>query len=37
MGFDEKGDELCRVPLREPVYVRPYFDEERSVFRHNIS
>jgi nitrate reductase beta subunit len=37
MGFDEKGDELCRVPLREPVYIRPYFDEARAVHRHNIS
>ena len=35
IGFDEKGAEIARVPLREPVYVRPLFDESRGVFRHN--
>ncbi len=36
-GYDDKGGEICRVPLKEPVYIRPYFDEARAVHRHNIS
>ncbi len=35
LGFDEKGAEVVRVPLKEPVYVRPYHDEARGVYRHN--
>ena len=36
-GFDEKMAEVVRVPLKEPVYIRPYKDMERDVVRHNIS
>ncbi len=35
IGFDEKGAEISRVPLREPIYVRPYHDQARGVYRHN--
>jgi nitrate reductase beta subunit len=36
-GYDRKGAEVVRVPLKEPVYIRPFFDEQRSVYRHNIT
>jgi hypothetical protein len=26
-----------RLPLREPIFVRPAFDARRSVYRHNIT
>jgi nitrate reductase beta subunit len=36
-GYDEKGKELVKVPLREPVYIRPFYDEKLQVYRHNIT
>ena len=36
-GFDNEGDEVARVPLSEPTMVRPAFDEERDVYRHNVT
>ncbi|MBM3791817.1 MAG: dehydrogenase, partial [Acidobacteria bacterium] len=35
-GYDEKGLELVKVPLREPVYIRNAFDSARGVVRTNI-
>jgi nitrate reductase beta subunit len=37
IGYDAKGDEIARVPLKEPVYLRPAFDAARAVYRHNIT
>jgi nitrate reductase beta subunit len=37
LGYDEKGRELVRVPLTEPVKVRPFFEEARRVYRHNVT
>lgn len=37
IGYDEKGVELVRVPLREPVYVRAAFDERYQTYRSNIT
>jgi nitrate reductase / nitrite oxidoreductase, beta subunit len=37
IGYDEKGGEVVRVPLVEPVHVRAFFDEGRKVYRHNIT
>ncbi len=37
IGYDAKGDEIVRVPLKEPVFIRPNFDNSRSVYRHNIT
>ncbi len=37
IGYDEKGAEIVRVPLKEPVYIRPDWDPARQVFRHNIT
>jgi len=27
---------IAKVPLTEPVYVRPYFDKKVGAYRHNI-
>ncbi len=35
-GYDEEGREIVRVPQREPSYVRPFYDPERGVYRHNV-
>lgn len=37
IGSDEKGQEIIRVPLKEPIYERPFFDEKLGVYRHNIT
>jgi nitrate reductase beta subunit len=34
-GMDEKGSTLVRVPLKEPVYVRPAFDAKYQIARVN--
>jgi nitrate reductase beta subunit len=36
-AYDAKGSEIVRVPLKEPAIVRPFFDAERNVYRHNIT
>lgn len=36
-GYDRKGKEAVRVPLKEPIFVRPYFDAAQNVYRHNIT
>jgi nitrate reductase beta subunit len=35
IGSDELGEELCRVPLREPIHVRQPWDEKLKVARVN--
>jgi len=37
IGYDAKGAEIARVPLKEPVYIREAFDQVRQVYRHNIT
>ena len=37
IGYDEKGDEIVRVPLKEPVVIRKLKDEERDVHRISIT
>jgi nitrate reductase beta subunit len=37
IGWDEKGEELVRVPLTEPIHVRPVFDEQYQAYRTNIT
>ena len=34
-GYDEKGSEIVRVPLKEPSYIRPLFDQVHQTFRQN--
>jgi nitrate reductase beta subunit len=36
-GYDEDGDELVRVPLKEPTMVRPFFDENAKAYRYNVT
>jgi nitrate reductase / nitrite oxidoreductase, beta subunit len=35
IGAQENGDEIIRVPLREPVFVREAFDKKYQVTRTN--
>jgi len=37
MGYDAQGNEIVRVPLKEPIFIRPVFDAQRAVYRHNIT
>lgn len=35
IGYNEKGEEVVRVPLQEPFFEREFFDEKLKVYRHN--
>ncbi len=35
IGWNDKNEEVARVPFVEPVYERPHFDKDREVYRHN--
>lgn len=35
VGFNEKGEEVVRVPFQEPFFQRPFFDKENEVYRIN--
>ncbi len=35
VGYNDKGEVVTKVPLTEPVYVRPYNDKDYGTFRHN--
>lgn len=37
VGYDEAGKEIVRVPLKEPIYIRKKFDEERHVHRISVT
>lgn len=34
-GFNEKGEEVVRVPYTEPFFTRDFFDANLGVYRHN--
>jgi len=34
-AFEENGDEIVRVPLREPIYIRKAYDEKYKIARVN--
>ncbi|MBF8303088.1 MAG: respiratory nitrate reductase beta chain [Candidatus Dadabacteria bacterium] len=36
LGFNDKGEMIAKVPFKEPVYIRPYFDKKVGTYRHNI-
>ncbi len=36
-GYDDKGNEVVKVPFTEPLYIRPYFDGKRNVYRHTVT
>jgi nitrate reductase beta subunit len=35
VGIDDKGAEILRVPLREPVHIRPALDAKNQLVRIN--
>ncbi len=37
IGYDDKGNEIVRVPLKEPVIIREEYDRERNVTRFSIT
>jgi nitrate reductase beta subunit len=37
VGLNAKGETVAKAPLKEPTIVRPYHDQERQVYRHNIT
>lgn len=37
IGYDEKGGEIVRVPLKEPVVIRKEFDEKLNVQRFSVT
>lgn len=37
VGYDESGGELIRVPIKEPQYIREFFDQRNQVYRYNIT
>jgi len=34
-GYDEKGHEVIRVPVTEPIFIRKFFDSDLNAYRHN--
>jgi nitrate reductase beta subunit len=36
-GYDEKGNEIVRVPLKEPVIIRKNYDGDRDVYRFSVT
>jgi nitrate reductase beta subunit len=37
IGYDDRGDEIIRVPLKEPIIIREQHDKERDVSRLSIT
>lgn len=37
IGFDDKGKEVARVPLKEPIIIRKEYDKQRDVHRISVS
>ena len=36
-GYNEQGVELVKVPIKEPIHIRPFYDRERNVYRFSIT
>jgi nitrate reductase beta subunit len=36
IGWDDGGEEVARVPLREPVILRPAYDGALGAYRYNV-
>jgi len=36
-GYNEAGKEVVRVPIKEPIYIRPFYDEKLNVYRQSIT
>ncbi|MEE9501226.1 MAG: 4Fe-4S dicluster domain-containing protein [Candidatus Aminicenantaceae bacterium] len=37
IGFGKEGEEIVRVPLKEPIYIRKEYDEQRDVHRISVT
>lgn len=37
IGYDRTGSEIVRVPVREPIFVRSFFDEKHRAYRHSVT
>lgn len=37
IGYDDKGQEIVRVPLKEPIVIRKSYDQKRDVHRISVS
>jgi nitrate reductase / nitrite oxidoreductase, beta subunit len=37
IGYDDQGQEIVRVPLREPIMLRPVYDDRHDAVRTNIT
>jgi nitrate reductase beta subunit len=37
IGFDDKNQEVVRVPYTEPFFQREIFDKKREAYRHNVT
>jgi nitrate reductase beta subunit len=37
MGYDAKGAEVVRVPIREPIVIREVYDIKHKAYRTNIT
>lgn len=37
VGYNEKGEEIARVPLTEPIFIRKAYDEQRKVYRSSVT
>ena len=37
IGYDASGHEVSRVPIKEPVVVRPHYDERLDVYRLDVT
>ncbi|HNN91204.1 MAG TPA: dehydrogenase [Pseudomonadota bacterium] len=37
VGYDDKDQEVVRVPFTEPFFTRDFFDKKNDVYRHNIT
>jgi len=37
IGYDEKGAEIIRVPIKEPIIIRNKYDEQKDVYRISVS
>ena len=35
VGYDKDGERVARVPYTEPIFVRPYHEQEYETYRHN--
>ncbi|MCI4625888.1 MAG: dehydrogenase [Candidatus Magnetoovum sp. WYHC-5] len=37
IAYDSEGKEIVKVPLKDPVFIRPFHDKTLNVYRHNIT